>query len=246
MTNEKIQEIYQQFQQDFCLTGMPELSIERTNRVNPSAAVSNVVNGRVKLFIGTNFEKSMEEYLEAVLYHEFVHIWDDVVFYKDEKDNEKKNILLFPFTEIHGSEIELLKLLKTHTRPKSISKTQKFPFKNKYVTVEEFLKSENDELWLYANHLRNANKVDFFWNAMSKILYNIGYVVVLSNNLDLMDQALNNFSLFDYAQNEIFEICELYLTQKPSENLCSNLTVLINSILGKMIEYSGRSDLFSQ
>ena len=96
MTNDKIQEIYQQFQKDFSLTKMPELLIERTNSANPSAAVSNVKNNHVKLCVGLYFDNYIEKYSESILYHEFVHIWDDVIFFKDVTDDTKRNVLLFP------------------------------------------------------------------------------------------------------------------------------------------------------
>lgn len=79
---------------------------------------------------------------------------------------------------------------------------------------------------------------------MSRIRYNIGYIVVLSNDLNLLGKAVTGFQFFDYIKTEIMKMYELYLTQKPSEELCNNLTKLINSVLNKMITHSGRSDLF--
>lgn len=244
MTNDKIQEIYQQFQKDFSLTKMPELQIERTNSANPSAAVSNVKNNHVKLCVGLYFDNYIEKYSESILYHEFVHIWDDIIFFKNVTDDTKRNVLLFPFTEIHSAEVMLLKLLGISSRPIQVSRTKKIPLKSKYVTIEEFLKNERDELWFYSAHLRSANRLDFFWNAMSRILYNIGYIVVLSNDLNLLGKAVTGFQFFDYIKTEIMEMYKLYLTQKPSEELCNNLAKLINSVLNKMITHSGRSDLF--
>lgn len=78
----------------------------------------DLYNRNYVLYLSDDMEVAPDDYVEEILFHEFTHLADSMLFL--EYDIEKFKIIMSMYSEIHASEIQMDKILSTIKNPSNI------------------------------------------------------------------------------------------------------------------------------
>lgn len=239
LSNKEIYEIYHQYKIDLeiCIKLPDILILSDVNQIG-MAQIKNVTPESAELVLGNIFfEKDInKKYLYQVLYHEFTHILDQLSFFITVKDKKEHNNLLFPFTEFHAAQVEMIKRLELYYNPsKEITKSTRFYDMYNTNTLEGFLKDEQRDFLLNTEEFIKEPSTQNIQSIIYLIVYNIGYYSVCKKyNID--NELFIHPTQFSYIESDINNLKNLLLNEKPSEVLCLETNSITNNIFSKIKE----------
>lgn len=241
LSKEEINEVYIEYKKDLNInTKMPDLQIFQNNEELSDAHIGRITSQYAELFIGEIFFDSRvtKNYLYQILYHEFTHIVDRLIYFSEIEDEKQKRNLLFPYNEFHAAQNEMRKCLGLFYNPtKQIQKSTTIYSEYKTETLKEFLNNEIKEFVLYTNKLVEEPSVINVQMVMYLIIYNIGYYSIC-NEYNIDDELfIDSISVYPYISNEIKELKELLINNSPSEDLCNKTHNLASKVTKKIASY---------
>lgn len=234
---DEINNIYAQFQQDIdSEIEFPELLFFPSRNFAHIAQIERVLP-YAKLLLGNAFFniKIDNRYLVAVLYHEFTHIWDRLIYLSNINDERKHRNLLFPYTEYHASQIEMKKHLDLfHNPQKQVSQSTIVYDEFGTITLKEYLKQQLQDFKLRYEKLVTTPCISNVQEIIYIIIYNIGYYSVCSKyNID--NNLFIDYERLQGVKDELLVLRELLLKDLPSDALCEKTNKLVNTITTKLI-----------
>lgn len=135
----------------------------------------DLYNKNYILYLSGDMEVAPDDYIEEILFHEFTHLADSVLFL--EYEIEKFTTIMSMYSEIHASEIQMNKILSTIENPSNIR--QIIPYKS--VTLKKYLNKKLKELKKEFAPLKSKTDVTERCNFIY-ICYFIGYLKSLKKH----------------------------------------------------------------
>lgn len=135
----------------------------------------DLYNRNYVLYLSDDMEVAPDDYVEEILFHEFTHLADSMLFL--EYDIEKFKTIMSMYSEIHASEIQMDKILSIIENPSNIR--QIIPYKS--VTLKKYLNRKLKELKQEFAPLKSKNDVAERCN-FTHIYYFIGYLKSLKKH----------------------------------------------------------------
>lgn len=243
LSTDEIKKLYLQFQNDISIDiELPELLIIPKSDIKGMAQVGKKISNLIELFIGDKFsnKKINKKYLAIVLYHEFAHIYDNIIFFEDVTDPKEHQNLLFPYTEFHAAQIEMKKRLELfHNPQKQISLSTKVYDEKGIISLKEYLNIQFEQFNIRYKRMDDDPSIENIHNVVYLIIYNIGYYSICSKyNIDKSLFIPNNY--IDYIENDNTKISNLLIgTTIPSDDLCLNVNQIMRDLLNKIAQNYG-------
>lgn len=164
--NAQIKSLYKEFQQTYQTGNMPDLYINWVQKPLGTAGLSVIDEDTITILAELRIEE-VEWYLheldiQAVLFHEFVHIWDMVEI---RRNIQMENTFHTSLSEIHAAYIEMKERLRL-SAVEQITLQTMIPVLSKTQTVEEYLRNEHDDIKAFiteAVSAHNGNTIPRIW-----------------------------------------------------------------------------------
>ena len=108
----KIQDFYNEYKVFINRREMPKIvpNFDMSDSILDSLAYidrDDIRGESIPIYINTNLFKYPKQYYESILFHEFTHIYDANIIFKDE-DDETFSSLISSYSEFHASQVEIL------------------------------------------------------------------------------------------------------------------------------------------
>lgn len=230
-TKEEIYKVYNQFKDDLGTNNLPSKFVILAKKSTLfSAEVNNILPDFFELYINEDLfynNNVKKKYLIQILYHEFTHVLDELKYSNLLEDHK----LLFPYTEFHASQIEILKMLDLFNIPNHqvTLETHICDISSKIV-LNKWIENNNNDFLLSVNKYSKdeINKIIF------KMIYNIGHYSIL-HKYDI-DNRFPIPEIFPYIKNEYQVLVDILLNEDPSIILCIKSNAYIFNITKKIFD----------
>ncbi len=188
----------------------------------------DLYNSKYILYIDDKLEDKPDEFIDQILFHEFTHIVDSRRFLKF--DLEKFQNMMNIYSEIHASQIQMNRLIKTEkSKPYSLDQEV---IHGGILTLRSFMDQTYNRLKKEFS-VPNVpfNKSNLRLN-LKELYYYVGYSKSLKNNNIIYNQ---NFSEINIFGNEFEKLYNYVLTEKVDSNILyeydRNLTKLVKTTI---------------
>lgn len=239
LSETEINEILYQFKYDLKIEiYIPELLIlPKYNQIG-MAQIGDITPNLVELFLGNIFFEHgvYKKYLYQILYHEFTHIVDRLSYFTEIQNQREQRNLLFPYTEFHAAQSEMMKRLELYYNPsKEIRISTKLYYDQDILSLQDFLKCEQHELDLHIMEFKNNPSIISLQKCIYLMIYNIGYYSICSqyNIPDNLFVDYNHYSIIKDEMNAIKQ--KLLECSIPSEHFLRETNNIINNVVDKLI-----------
>lgn len=170
--NAQIKTLYKKFQQTYQTSNMPDLYINWVQKPLGTAGLSIIDEDTITILAELRIEE-VEWYLheldiQAVLFHEFVHIWDMVEIRRNIRMESTFHTSL---SEIHATYIEMKERLQL-SAVEQITLQTIIPVLNKTQSIEEYLRSEHNDIRAFISEASLAHDE----NTIARIWKHIQYL----------------------------------------------------------------------
>ena len=210
MNDVDILNVYKEYKRIYNDIDYPELNNDNLKYVknkkyflefNSEELYNNIYNLKIDISI----KKFQKDYIHALLFHEFTHLYDSIKY-----KNLDYNIYLLVmggYSEMHGAFVMLNDLIKDE----NVNAFTHFSYKNSYTTILQFYNEkymEIEKIW------SNKNIIDanIFMDNMMKLCYFIGYYKYLKNKISY----IKPFDIQSEFQPEINEMTNKFLNNDIS------------------------------
>ena len=156
----------------------------------------NATNPIVPLYVSDILFSYNDQYIKSILFHEFTHIYDANITFKEIIDNENLISAINAYTEYHASQIEILSNIGYN----SIFKKNKFNINAKIYYKNEMMDIEHYLVYPLSDATLILNKERYAYINLSNDEYNLKYVRAAKN-------------IWYYLGK--YNICEIYANRQP-------------------------------
>lgn len=241
MNEQEIKNLYVKFKNDMEIEyPLPNLNVQIEN-IEQNAQVKSVTRDHAIITVNSNLVNSdfLKEYVDAVLYHEFTHIWDCFEYLTEIRDERGFTYKAFPYNEFHASQIELTKMLNWYSIEDvhTIDKHTKVPYRIKYTSLTNFVTLKFILLTDYIDDINENPSVDKLRDLLFTLVYYIGYLSVLKPYNIAKESDFINLDALPFIKKDVENLSNILLTSLPSEKLCYHSHEIANEILGKLFNY---------
>lgn len=230
---QKIQNYYNEFKKFINCNSLPEIKpifdIDDSQDMEGYINIKDSNNLCITIHLKPSIFNYNEGYYKCVLFHEFTHIYDSAITFKNVVDDIDLKILLSTYSEYHASQVELLCNVgydrcynicsKFNINKEILRKNEKINIKKYFllslIEAQDIL-NENDNIYI---DLTAEEYAHVFNKSLKKIMYYLGKYNILekySNNPPCI--FFNEFGMFEKDIEDLYK----YLKTK-------NYNSLINS-----------------
>lgn len=237
ITSKEINIVYDQFKKDLGIKDrMPKLLILSKPISGSVAQIKRVLPEFAELHINDVLYHNQlhKEYIYQILYHEFTHIVDELSYFDDKKDKDKWERYLFPYTEFHASQVEMIKCLDLFADPlKEININTKIHYVNKIISLEEFLLIEEEEFKAHCEKLNELKSKEYLCKIIFSIAYSIGRCSLLRNYDINANLPIERY--YSFLEEDMEQLYNILLNNAPSVLICIKSSTIAAGIVEKIM-----------
>lgn len=229
--------LYLEYQKEYQRNDYPKLSVDNLVYVHDvnfffQFNSSKLYDNQYELKINMEAFALNDTYLKSILYHEFTHIYDSLMF-KNKTIDEYKNILSY-YSEIHSSYIEMKK------RTKEMSKSIYVQDEKDEIPINIYIQQgylNIKETW--SNYIEYNPEI--ITDKIKRLCYFVGHYKYLKDNYDIPEFEIVSpyseeiYNIINDYSNEVYDLQEHFdkIIQKSKRHKDSQNFEKLQSILNE-------------
>ena len=193
--------------------------------------INDLYNKRYILYVNNYINSQPKELVEQIIFHEFTHVYDSLIFIKYEVTDFKK--LMNIYSETHASEIMMDKLIKTQkVKPYSLNGLVTY---NICLPLESFMNQTYD--FLKQEFIFNKTNILQCGYNYKKFYYYVGYIISLHKN------NINYMYNFDDIDKDLADLFYIIIKSFLSHNYDVNSLIQYEDSLKELVLYKIKENM---